>query len=273
MENYCNNCGNVGHLYKHCKFPIMSYGVLLFHNNNEGNKKIIMVERKDTISYIEFMRGKYKTIYNIDYIKLLLSRFSNNEKERILKNTFEELWKSLWIHTETINYKIKKEYDKSYDMFQRLKNGLLYNGEYLSLEKLIESTKDTYELNEWEIPKGRRNNRETNKECAIREFCEETNLKKEMFSIINNLVPFTEEYTGINNVRYKHIYYIGIINELVELGIDKNNKEQYTEIKDIKWFNEKECLFHIRDYNISKKKVVQKFFHFLKTYENFTVLK
>ena len=273
MENYCNNCGNVGHLYKHCKFPIMSYGVLLFHNNNEGNKKIIMVERKDTISYIEFMRGKYKSIYNIDYIKLLLSRFSNNEKNKILNYTFEELWKLLWIHTETINYKIKKEYDKSYSMFQTLKSGFLHNGTCLSLKELIKSTEDTYQFNEWEIPKGRRNNKETNKECAIREFCEETNLQKEMFSIINNLVPFTEEYTGINNVRYKHIYYIGKINNLIDLSINMDNKEQYTEIKDIKWFNEEECLFHIRDYNVSKKKVVQKFFKFLKEYENFTVLK
>ena len=25
---YCNNCGNEGHLYRHCRLPVLSYGVL-----------------------------------------------------------------------------------------------------------------------------------------------------------------------------------------------------------------------------------------------------
>ena len=27
---YCNNCGNEGHLYRQCRLPVLSYGVLLF---------------------------------------------------------------------------------------------------------------------------------------------------------------------------------------------------------------------------------------------------
>ena len=30
-NNYCNNCGNVGHVYKNCRHPILSYGIVLFH--------------------------------------------------------------------------------------------------------------------------------------------------------------------------------------------------------------------------------------------------
>ena len=33
-----------------------------------------MIER--SLSYIEFLRGKYSSIYSIDYISLLFSRFS-----------------------------------------------------------------------------------------------------------------------------------------------------------------------------------------------------
>ena len=57
-KDYCNNCGNYGHLYKNCRHPILGYGVILYNKD----LKIIMVERKDSLSYIEFMRGKYKSI-------------------------------------------------------------------------------------------------------------------------------------------------------------------------------------------------------------------
>ena len=71
-KTYCNNCGNYGHAYKDCRHPILSYGIILYNDKSE----VIMVERKDTLSYIEFMRGKYKSIYNKDYLKLL---FQPNE--------------------------------------------------------------------------------------------------------------------------------------------------------------------------------------------------
>ena len=72
MDKYCNNCGNYGHVYKSCRHPILSYGILLYTEGDDGGKKqIIMVERKDTLSYIEFLRGKYKSIYNLEYLRLL----------------------------------------------------------------------------------------------------------------------------------------------------------------------------------------------------------
>ena len=33
MEKYCRNCGNWGHIYKECKNPILSYGIILYNNN------------------------------------------------------------------------------------------------------------------------------------------------------------------------------------------------------------------------------------------------
>ena len=118
--------------------------------------------------------------------------------------------------------------------------------------------KDNYEMNEWEIPKGRRKGIENNKDCAIREFKEETNILINCYKLINNIIPLIEEYKGINNVRYKHIYYIGEINEKMNLKVDMDNRDQYTEIKDIQWFDETECLERIRSYQSAKKKVIVK---------------
>ena len=53
---YCNNCGNIGHLYKQCRQPILSYGIILYEEGT-GENKIVMIERKDSLSYIEFLRA------------------------------------------------------------------------------------------------------------------------------------------------------------------------------------------------------------------------
>ena len=49
---YCNNCGKLGHMSKECDKPITSYGVLLITKINEI-PKIIMIQRKDSLCYIE----------------------------------------------------------------------------------------------------------------------------------------------------------------------------------------------------------------------------
>ena len=74
----CNNCGKASHISKNCQIPITSYGVLLFLLDKES--KIIMIQRKDSLCYIELLRGKY-SLHNIDKIKLLLKGKRNDRKE------------------------------------------------------------------------------------------------------------------------------------------------------------------------------------------------
>ncbi len=33
--DFCNNCGRTGHLYHHCKKPIISLGIILFEKNEK----------------------------------------------------------------------------------------------------------------------------------------------------------------------------------------------------------------------------------------------
>ena len=273
MEKYCNNCGNYGHIYKDCRHPVLSYGIILYCNVGDCRDKVVMVERKDSLSYIEFIRGKYNSQNNYEYIKLLISRMTNKEKNNLKIHNFDKLWNDLWIHTDSINKKIQKEYHKSKNIFNLLKNGAIYNKKEYNLDVLINESIANYLSNEWEIPKGRRKKYENNKECAIREFEEETNIKPSQYNLYNNIIPLVEEYKGINNVRYKHIYYIGEIKEICKLNINMDNREQYTEIKDIQWFDETECLERIRSYQSAKKKVIVKIFNFLKVKQNYVSLK
>jgi 8-oxo-dGTP pyrophosphatase MutT (NUDIX family) len=109
---------------------------------------------------------------------------------------------------------------------------------------------------EWGFPKGRRNLKEKNIECAKREFEEETNILIDDYNIIN-MTPLEETYLASNNLKYKHIYYISQIkNKNTLLSLDKNNNEQNIEIGNISWFNFDEALLIIRDYNIEKKNIL-----------------
>ena len=249
MENqtreYCNNCGNYGHSYANCRHPILSYGIILYNYNESGVPYIVLVERKDSLSYIEFLRGKYKSIYDTEYIELLFSRFSKEELEKIDKYDFDTLWNKLWIHTETINPRIKREYKKSKNDFYKLKQGYKKGETTINIKYLINKVNTIYISNEWEIPKGRRN---------------------------KNIIPIVEEYIGINKVRYKHVYYIGIIDKKCELIIDKGNKDQYTEIKDINWCSKEECLKNIREYDETKRTIIINFFEYLENHKNVVTL-
>ena len=139
----------------------------------------------------------------------------------------------------------------------------------IDLKELIERSENKYKWSEWEFPKGRRNHNETNKETADREFREETNYEKDDYNLLENITVFTENYRSNNNVNYRHIYYIGhLINREKIVKVDKNKKEQSSEIKDIKWVTKREALNKIRDYQGYRRDIIEKIFILIEEIEN-----
>ena len=109
------------------------------------------------------------------------------------------------------------------------------------------------------FPKGRRNLRESDKDCAMREFQEESGYKKEDYNILDDEEPIEELFSGTNNIRYKHIYYLGESLREIDLKIDKDNFNQVSEISKIKWFNFTDAYESIRYYNEEKRAVLKKY--------------
>ena len=132
-----------------------------------------------------------------------------------------------------------------------------------NLKNCINNSSKEYEYNEWEIPKGRRNQNESNKECAIREFMEETNITDEYYDIYDNIIPFEEEYIGSNNIKYKNIYYLSYLKKDINLKIDKKNNEQLHEVKSIQWINKDNFKNYVRDYSDYKINILNNIFKFL----------
>lgn len=92
----CNNCGKQGHTFKQCKNPITSYGVIVFRISPVNQEReYLMIRRKDTLGYIDFMRGKY-SVSNQTYILNMIHQMTVQEKNKLKCFTFDELWRDLW---------------------------------------------------------------------------------------------------------------------------------------------------------------------------------
>ena len=260
---YCNNCGLKGHIQRDCRNPVLSCGNLIFRKDTE-EPQVLMIQRKDSLCFIEFIRGKYD-VFNIDYIQILFDKFTVDEKRCIINNSFDELWSTLWM-IDIGNIQKNSDYHKGHDKFMRLRTGFHFKKRdiFINLQYFVDNSKTTYMMTEWEFPKGRRNHRESDLECAKREFNEETNYKDEDYKLIMNVEPFTEEFVGENRVRYKYLYYIGYLTNLEkEVFIDSTNKDQVTELKDIKWVTKRESLEMIRDYHHTRFKIINNIFNFI----------
>lgn len=252
---YCGNCGKYGHTYKKCDEPITSLGVICYKIEKK-TIKYLLIQRKDSLGYVEFIRGRYKT-NDILYLEKIFKEMTNTEIKKILDNQFEYLWENLWMSPNSKQYKL--EYESALYKFNLIKNG--YNNEegiLINLEYIINRIDKFWNITEWGFPKGRRNLKESDINCADREFQEETGFSKSDYIIIKNIKPVEEVFKGSNNTFYKHIYYIGKIITNKKAEIQYNNLTQAAEVGDIGWFSFLEAMDILRPYNIAKKMVLEK---------------
>ena len=258
-NNICNNCGKIGHLFHQCKLPITSYGIILFRSSDKG-PQYLMIRRKDSFGYIDFIRGKY-LCNNITHLKKCIDEMSLIEKNKIINEPFENLWKTLWGNRNS-NSQYRNEEILSSKKFEILKNGVYINGEKITLEDIVKNSHTQWDETEWEFPKGRRNFQEKDNECALREFEEETGYSRNDIILVDNLMPFEEIFIGSNHKSYKHKYYLAYMNEIV----DSLDNFQKTEVSKIQWMTIDECLESIRPYHLEKKKLISNIDNILKEY-------
>jgi 8-oxo-dGTP pyrophosphatase MutT (NUDIX family) len=261
-NNLCNNCGKQGHQFHQCKLPITSYGVILFRSSEKGIQ-YLMIRRKNSFGFIDFMRGKYVQ-NNIEHLQIMVDEMSIIEKEQIKSHDFNTLWRKMWgikeINDKEIDIvdeqidKYKGEESSSQKKFEFLKNGIPAgeNNELINLINLIDNSETKWKETEWEFPKGRRNYQEKDLDCALREFEEETGLSKDDIKIIENVIPFEEIFLGSNHKSYKHKYFLAH----TDIETDELSKYQETEVSKLDWKTLAECLESIRPYNLEKKQLI-----------------
>ena len=259
--NFCNNCGKSGHVFHNCKKPITSIGTIAYKiDETTGEIKYLLICRKDTLGYVDFMRGKYP-IHDKQYICNIVDEMTLCEKQKLINNSFDKLWKELWCDNIGIQY--RGEERNSREKFNTLK---LMTKHSHTIQSIISESKTTWTHPEWGFPKGRRNYKEKDIACAMREFEEETGYSSSNMSLVQNLLPFEEVFTGSNNKSYKHCYY------LAKMSNQYNNHGpfQETEVSDIEWFTYEEAVKKIRNYNLEKIEILTRVNNLLTEYRIYT---
>jgi 8-oxo-dGTP pyrophosphatase MutT (NUDIX family) len=216
-----------------------------------------MVQRKDSLCFVEFVRGKY-SLQNRMYLLRLLSNMTPGERASIECKNFDALWNGFW-QTDH-NRTFIKEFEQSRCKFSMLVHGYCLrpvggsagNLIQVSLDGLLAATSSARDGPEYGFPKGRRNINESDMRCACREFREETSMRAHDIHLLQGVVPFEEVFTGSNKVRYRHVYYVAVLaacsdrvvhdglNVRALLGghdVEVTDAVQRREVRALGWFN------------------------------------
>ena len=280
-NNNCSNCGYIGHSFKNCMAPVSSYGLIAFRVNNksfkqvnrlvsdnksltgyEGNEiQFLLIQRKDSIGYVELIRGKYK-IDDLEYIRAQIRGMTTEERERIVNLPFDRLWNDMWGSNPN-----SRQYTNEYESSRRKIGQLRGEDNSGILVKLIEEAgAAVYTTPEWGFPKGRRNPREENLTCAMREFNEETGLRPYQYIVLENMEPIRETFFGNNHIHYTHIYYLAYCSPELEVTMNKFDNHMSREVGDIRWVSLEDALSLIRPENVEKREILLRASSILRNY-------
>jgi 8-oxo-dGTP pyrophosphatase MutT (NUDIX family) len=296
----CANCGELGHVVSVCENPITSFGIISFkivysikdeegdlnqeltelvnnnvYNLNSNGKgkitknkvypmiKFLLIQRRQTMGFIDVLRGRYhydvmkdnnKT--KLDILCTSVNEMTIEEKNNICTRSFNSLWDEVWLNKTSRVYKNEKVFARNH-FYENID----------SLKQLIKNSTNTWTSPELSFPKGRKNTKENNLECARREFAEETGYTYLDYSLIKNKrepVIFKEIFEATNNIWYSHIYYLAQMKTSIRPpNVDLTNDIQAGEVKNIGWFRVEEAFELIRDYDLCKKQVLVSAYKYL----------
>lgn len=288
----CTNCGSKKHIYKNCTKPITSFGIILVkygdlkkpihdmkvnfnvYDMQNTNVKIecesdmqnasnvinslqfLLISRKHSLGYVEFIRGRYRP-EKIDQIIYLFRQMMQHEINKIryslnIKNGFDYLWNDFW-GKKASSALLLKDRELSFTNYELMRMNCV-NGPELTLEYITENVKAEYNIPEWGFPKGRRNRNESYIACAIREFTEETEIGENEFEIVKEIEPIIEDFIGTNGISYRHIYYVAELKTNNELKIIGDNEE----IGSVCFLDYSTANEYIREYHNARKVILNK---------------
>jgi ADP-ribose pyrophosphatase YjhB (NUDIX family) len=299
------NCGKYGHLYKICGEPRMSYGIIALHSDDQEitdklikycrsissidpsqiNSKcasdierfaiikqrvgVLMVMRKHTIGYMEFIKGRYCETNKL-HVQHLIDQMTPGEVQFIVSNhgNFPALWQSMWPGFNLIeiddgkptisesskvsaSYKRRSmlDYSTANDKYARI-----CNKPYVV--DLFHNHKVSFSHPEWGFPKGRRTQNEHDIESAQREFAEETGYTDKDYLLFENIQPIVENIIGSDGLHYCYRYHVAVLTSSRPPLLKYISDYQQCEIGDIGLFTIDDAICKVRDYLVERRNIL-----------------
>ena len=78
-------------------------GVIAFRQTESGIQ-YLMICRKDSLGYVDFVRGKYP-LHDKKYLTNIFSEMTLDEKHSLLTKDFSDMWENLWGRDVGIQYR------------------------------------------------------------------------------------------------------------------------------------------------------------------------
>jgi 8-oxo-dGTP pyrophosphatase MutT (NUDIX family) len=174
--------------------PIISFGIVCFFIDSDI-PNILLYQRRDTFGYVDIIKGFWSSDSDIEKLFLLTTK---DERERLENYDFEEIWDDLWV--DHSHYIYKKEYKHCLGKFEQVKI-------FMNSKKYEELEFPENKL-EWGFPKGKKIIKESNLDCALREFEEETTISRKKLFVFDRDNPMIEYYRGSDNRAYGTYYFL-----------------------------------------------------------------
>jgi 8-oxo-dGTP pyrophosphatase MutT (NUDIX family) len=270
---FCTNCGGQGHVFRQCIAPVTSYGVIMVRPQagfkleatlasspslvtgmENQHLEFLLIQRRDSLGFIELMRGRYK-VTDIEYIRLHLGGITQAERDKYRDGPFEILWDGMWGLNHSHLY--KNEFEIAKAKWEQIHTGVTdLSGKVWTIHDLLAGLPEAPPTPEWGFPKGRRDAQESDYVCAIREMFEETGVRECDVIPIQNMEPLTESFFGSNHVHYCHKYFVIWVPPTLKVEYDDSNDHMRREIGDLQWFSLDQAFKHIRAENIEKREVL-----------------
>jgi 8-oxo-dGTP pyrophosphatase MutT (NUDIX family) len=223
----------------------------------------VMITRKDSLGFLEFVRGHYDPMSPQSIIHLFKQMMPGEIKRismaiREGADGFTPLAKVVAL--EQYKAKWQESYDKWCSMIKGkfgetdLPHDLRYYAEK------IEPSHATPEIG---FPAGRRQRTETSLSCAQREFEEETGLVAADYQVLNRIKPIRDEFTGTDGKRYRRNYYLAFMHRPTKLTVDEEKDGQKNEVGMVFYCDYDRAMKLIRPYHIAKQKALTLAYQFI----------
>jgi 8-oxo-dGTP pyrophosphatase MutT (NUDIX family) len=215
-----------------------------------------MIQRKDSLGFMDIMRGKYRES-EPDYIKKQLRGMTDKERARLLNDEFDDIWHDLWGADTESSQRYAHDRLISKQKLAELRAGIeTSKGEVYTLADLLRQEPSVYETPEWGFPKGRRDPYESDIDCAFRELYEETGISTDELWKVANVSPLIEQFYGSNDVHYRHSYYVAQYIGRKDISFDILNSEMTKEIGNLAWKSLDEAILLLRPENVEKRGIL-----------------
>jgi 8-oxo-dGTP pyrophosphatase MutT (NUDIX family) len=181
--------------------PKCSFGIALLRGGNGKPHELLCVQRRYTYAFAEFIHARYRrkkernnTRANSNVVQLL-NQMTSEELQDVATLDFRIMWNRVWRNDpDQVPLYIDKRM-KFFENFMQSDGGAV-------LQSLVRDARGCGVL-WWEAPKGKKTApSETDIECAVREFSEETKLTRSHYQLHMPLqrITFTHTTQGITYI-------------------------------------------------------------------------